>query len=107
MQILKTTWKPGKRPMAESICITIVGRTRHWAWLRPKRCIPAPGHIEMKFSFPSPRAGSLRSPARSDGKEGKSKTTTTTRQKVPNSFQDLTVKRETCAPADGDGKLAN
>src|SRR6266436_3012041 len=82
MQILKTTWRPGKRPMAEYICITTAGRTRHWEWRHRKRCIPAPGNIEMKFSFPALRAGSLRSPARSAGKEGKRKTTTTTNNRT-------------------------
>src|SRR6266852_9383131 len=86
MQILKTTWRPGKQPMAESICITIVGRTRHWAWLLPKRCIPAPGHIEMKFSFPALRAGERSEPARSAGKEGKRKTTTTNNQTKSTKF---------------------
>jgi len=36
----------------------------------------------MKFSFPALHAGSLRSPARSAGKEGKSKTTTTTNNRT-------------------------
>src|SRR5437762_2745643 len=89
MQILKVNWRPGKRLMAESICIITAGHTRPWEWQHRKRCTPASGNIEMKFSFPTLRAGSLRSPARSVGKEGQSKTTTT-KPKVPNSFQDLT-----------------
>src|SRR5205814_5813742 len=85
----KVNWRPGKRLMAESICIITAGHTRPWEWQHRKRCTPASGNIEMKFSFPTLRAGSLRSPARSVGKEGQSKTTTT-KPKVPNSFQDLT-----------------
>src|SRR5882757_153131 len=72
--------------MVESICITTAGRTRPWEWLPRKRCIPAPGNIEMKFSFPALRADSLRSPARSAGKEAKNKTTTTNNQTKSTKF---------------------
>src|SRR5689334_5006402 len=75
MQILQTHWRPGKRPMAESICITIAGPIRPWEWRHRKRSIPAPGNIKMKFSFAVLRAGSLRSPARSTAKTGKRTTT--------------------------------
>jgi hypothetical protein len=40
----------------------------------------------MKFSFPALRAGSLRSPARSAGKAGKSETTTTNNQTKSTKF---------------------
>src|SRR6266404_574907 len=81
MPILKTTWRPDKQHMAGSICITTAGRTQPWEWRHPKRCIPAPGNIEMKFSFPALRADSLRSPARSAGKETKNRTTTNNQTK--------------------------
>src|SRR5258708_13811470 len=81
MEIWKAKWRQGKRPRAESICTTTAGRTQAWEWRHRKRCIPAPGNIEMKFSFPALRADSLRSPARSAGKEAKNNTTTNNQTK--------------------------
>src|SRR5258706_3110753 len=85
--------------MVESICITTAGRTRPWEWQPRKRCIAAPGNIEMKFSFPALRAGSLRSPARSAGKEGQNQTTTTTNNQIKSTkfisgldLNDLTIQ---------------
>src|SRR6266850_3219299 len=93
MQILKANEMPGRRPMAEYICITTADRTRHWEWLHRKRSIPAPENIEMNFH--SQRSVQLRY-AHLHGalgrKERARQQQPTTREKVPNSFQDLTEK---------------
>src|SRR5882724_4190686 len=99
MQISKTSWRPGKRPVAESIYTTTAGRTRPWDWPHRTRCTAAARNFKMKLSFPSApfRFATLTSTTRWGRKGKRKQQQPTTREKVPNWFQDLTDPLDTDA----------